>query len=103
MFHIVFDFDGTLADTLELGLNVYNRLPRNMTVSLSVKGAGELFRTKRPRELFEAHVISRLKLLTLVMRIRKEINRHVPEMKLFRQHGKGSYAISAKQVSGWVF
>lgn len=83
MFHIVFDFDGTLADTLELGLNVYNRIAPEYDCQPVGEGEQELFRTKRPQELFEAYGISRLKLLTLVMRIRKEINRHVPEMKLF--------------------
>ena len=83
MFHIVFDFDGTLADTLELGLNVYNRIAPEYDCQPVSEGEQELFRTKRPQELLEAYGISRLKLLTLVMRIRKEINRHVPEMKLF--------------------
>lgn len=83
MFHIVFDFDGTLADTLELGLNVYNRIAPKYDCQPVSEGEQELFRTKRPQELFEAYGISRLKLLTLVMRIRKEMNRHVPEMKLF--------------------
>jgi len=81
--YIIFDFDGTIADTLELGLSVYNRIaPEYNCLPVGV-GERELFRTKKPQELLETYGISKLKLLTLTLRIRKEMNRHVPEMKLF--------------------
>lgn len=81
--YIVFDFDGTIADSLELGLSVYNRIAPEyncMPVGLEER---ELFRTKKPQELLEIYGISKLKLLALTLRIRKELNRHLPEMRLF--------------------
>jgi len=81
--YIIFDFDGTIADTLELGLSVYNRIAPEYNCLLVGVGERELFRTKKPQELLETYGISKLKLLTLTLRIRKEMNRHIPELKLF--------------------
>jgi HAD superfamily hydrolase (TIGR01549 family) len=81
--YIILDFDGTIADTLELGLGIYNRIAPEYHFSQAGEEERELFRTKKPQELIEAYGISRLKLLTLMLRVRKEMRRHVSEMKLF--------------------
>ena len=82
-FYIIFDFDGTIADTLELGMEVFNRIaPEYNCLPIGPKER-ELFRTTKPQELLEAYGISRLKLLTLTLRMRKEMKRHVPDMTLF--------------------
>lgn len=91
--YIVFDFDGTIADTLELGLNVYNRIAPEYDCLPVGAGERELFRTKKPQELLRTYGISKLKLLTLTLRIRKEMSRHVPEMKLFDKMGKALHEI----------
>jgi phosphoglycolate phosphatase len=81
--YIILDFDGTIADTLELGLGIYNRIAPEYHFKQAGEEERELFRTKKPQELIEAYGISRLKLLTLMLRVRKEMRRHVSEMKLF--------------------
>jgi phosphoglycolate phosphatase len=93
--YIIFDFDGTIADTLELGLAVYNRISPEYDCLPVGDGERELFRTKKPQELLETYGISKLKLLTLTLRIRKEMNRHVPEMKLFDNMEKALREIRA--------
>lgn len=80
---IILDFDGTIADTLELGLEIYNRIAPEYNCSPVGPEESELFRIKKPQELLEAHGITRLKLLTLMFRIRKEMRKHVSEMKPF--------------------
>jgi len=87
-FYIIFDFDGTIADTLELGLAVYNRIAPEYNCLPVGEGDRELFRTTKPQELLRTYGISKMKLLTLTLRIRKEMNRHVPEMKLFNNMEK---------------
>jgi phosphoglycolate phosphatase len=93
--YIVFDFDGTIADTLELGLAVYNRIAPEYDCKPVRDGERELFRTKKPQELLRTYGISKLKLLTLTLRIRKEMSRHIPEMKLYDNMGKALREIRA--------
>ena len=81
--YIIFDFDGTIADTLELGMGVFNRIAPEYNCLPIGPEERELFRTTKPQELLEAYGISRLKLLTLTLRMRKEMKKHVSEMNLF--------------------
>jgi len=79
--HVILDFDGTIADTLELTIDIYNRIAPEYNYSLFGETEREFFRTKKPQELIKTYGISKLKLLTLVLRIRKELSRHVAEIK----------------------
>lgn len=81
--YLIFDFDGTIADTLELGMEVFNRIAPEYNCLPVGPEERELFRSKRPQELLEAYGISRMKLLTLTLRMRKEMRRHIPDTKLF--------------------
>lgn len=81
--YLILDFDGTIADTLEMALAVFNRIAPEYDLQPVGDRERELFRTKKPQELIREYDISKLKLLTLTLRIRKEMSRHIPEMKLF--------------------
>jgi len=81
--YLILDFDGTIADTLEMALAVFNRVAPEYDLQPVGDRERELFRTKKPQELIRDFDISKLKLLTLTLRIRKEMSRHIPEMKLF--------------------
>ena len=81
--YLVLDFDGTIADTLQMALAVYNRIAPEYNFLPAGDEDIELFRTKKPQELLRTYGISKLKLLTLTLRIRKEMSHHIPEMKLF--------------------
>ncbi len=79
--YIIFDFDGTIADTLDMALVIYNRIaPEYNTIHAGEKER-ELIRTKKPQELLKTYGISSLKLLTMLLRIRKELKRHISEVK----------------------
>ncbi len=81
--YLILDFDGTVADTLEMALSVFNRIAPEYDLQPVGERERELFRTKKPQELIRDYDIPKLKLLTLTLRIRKEMSRHIPEMKLF--------------------
>lgn len=81
--YTILDFDGTIADTLEMALGVYNRISSEYGLMPIDHEDRELFRTKKPQELLKTFGISRLKMLTLTLRIRKEMTRHLPEMMPF--------------------
>jgi phosphoglycolate phosphatase len=79
--YIILDFDGTIANTLELALGIYNRIAPEYNWGHVGEAERELFRTKKPQELLKTYGISRLKLMTVLLRIRKELTRHIPEMQ----------------------
>jgi len=81
--YFILDFDGTIADTLDMALAVYNTIAPEHNFMPAGAEDVELFRTKNPHELLGIYGISKLKLLTLTLRIKKEMARHIPEMKLF--------------------
>ena len=80
-FYIILDFDGTIADTLDLALGIYNRIAPEYGCRPAGIAERELFSNRKTRELLMTFGISRLKLLTLLMRIRKEMSKHIQEMK----------------------
>lgn len=79
---LVFDFDGTLADTLDMVLTLYNRI----APSYGCKPAGEEIRHKILVEpysaLLKAYGVTSLKLAALMVRIRSEMGRQLAEVKV---------------------
>lgn len=80
-FYIILDFDGTIADTLDLALAIYNRIAPEYGCKPAGDEERELFSTRKTRELLKTFGISRLTLLKLLIRIRKEMSKHIQEMK----------------------
>jgi phosphoglycolate phosphatase-like HAD superfamily hydrolase len=80
--YIIFDFDGTIADTFDLALEIYNRIAPEYNCRPAGPDDNELLRTKKPQELLKIYGVSRLKLLALLLRVRKELSRHIPDIKL---------------------
>lgn len=80
--YIIFDFDGTIADTYELASEIYNRIAPEYNCRPAGPDDHELLRTKTTQELLKIYGVSRLKLLALLLRVRKELSKHIPEIKL---------------------
>ncbi len=81
--YTVFDFDGTIADSLELALGVFNRIAPEFGLMPIRHEDREMFRSKKPQELLKSFGVSKLKMLSLTLRIRKEMSIHLPDMKPF--------------------
>lgn len=79
---LVFDFDGTLADTLELVLNLYNKV----APAYGCQPAGEEIRERILVEPYSAllkeYGISNLKLAALMLRIRTDMGKLLAEVKV---------------------
>ncbi|MFZ2287419.1 MAG: HAD-IA family hydrolase [Bacteroidales bacterium] len=82
--YIIFDFDGTIADTFDLTLEIYNTIAPEYNCRRAGPEDLDLFRTKKPQELLKIYGVSRLKLLSLMLRIRRELNSYIPEIKFIR-------------------
>jgi phosphoglycolate phosphatase len=80
--YIIFDFDGTIADTFDLALEIYNMIAPEYNSRPAGPEDHELLRVKKPQELLKIYGVSRLKLLSLLLRVRKELNSRIHEIKL---------------------
>lgn len=80
--YIIFDFDGTLADTLDLAVNLFNGIAHEFDLKPLLAEDRELLRKKRPQELLRNFGVSKMKLATLLLRLRKEMAHTIPDMKM---------------------
>jgi phosphoglycolate phosphatase-like HAD superfamily hydrolase len=80
--YIVFDFDGTLVNTIDMALKIYDQIASDFNLKPAKHEDKELLRSKRPQELLKIYGITTSKLMLLLLRIRKELTKHLPEMDL---------------------
>jgi HAD superfamily hydrolase (TIGR01509 family) len=79
---LVFDFDGTIADSMQIVLGIYNSiLAPAYHIKPINKGEEELFRSKDPRTLLRSNGVNIFQLPILVLRAHKEINKKIKEIK----------------------
>lgn len=80
--YIILDFDGTIADTIGLALNIYNRIAPEYKCNPVKEEDRGMLRAKRPQDLLKEYGVSNLKLISILLRIRKEMINLIPEIKL---------------------
>lgn len=82
--HIIFDFDGTIADTIDMALNTFNRFSEEFNLEpLSIDDL-ELIRANRPQELLKSFGVTKIRLTSILLRLRKEMSRSVAEIILIQ-------------------
>ncbi|MEM7602998.1 MAG: HAD-IA family hydrolase [Verrucomicrobiota bacterium] len=81
---LIFDFDGTLANTLETGIGIYNELaPEYGLKSVTVDEVKEL-RKLNTRALLDQLGISRVMAVKLGAHIRKVLHRQMDQVEMIR-------------------
>jgi len=79
--YIIFDFDGTIADSIDLALNIYNKIAHEYNCkSVSVEDRKTLD-LRKSKELLKEYGITGVKLVMLLLRIRKELGKCIAELK----------------------
>lgn len=78
---VIFDFDGTLADSLHLFIDAINKFSDRFHYKKIRPEEVEMLRGKRPRQILGHLHISLFKLPFVLRRIRREINRGVAQAK----------------------
>ena len=78
---IIFDFDGTIADTLELGLDIYNKeiVPKFRVRKIKREQLSELRNTKPNKKILKEYNISYLKFLLMVFYIKSKLGQRIDE------------------------
>ncbi len=70
---IIFDFDGTLADTLSVGVSIYNKIAHQYgCTEVPLEKVDEL-RARRPQEFLRDYGVTFLKLPRILLRMRSEL------------------------------
>lgn len=84
---LVFDFDGTIADTLGAITNISNRLAPQFGIPPATEEDIQAYKNLSAEELVRHTDISLLKLLRLLRRVRKELQAEIPQLDLIPQMG----------------
>ncbi len=94
---VIFDFDGTISDTLESIINIMNELADKFGFQKIKEEEVEYLRGKRPQEILKHLGISLFKLPFVIRRARKKIKSHIailstsvdilPILKILRENG----------------
>lgn len=85
--YVVFDFDGTIADTLDFAFTIYNRIAPDYNCQQISAGEVEILRSRKPQELLKSFGLSRLRLMALILRMQKELHHHITETGMAKGMG----------------
>ncbi|MDN5204779.1 HAD-IA family hydrolase [Fulvivirgaceae bacterium BMA10] len=80
---IIFDFDGTLADTMLLGWEISNRLSHKFGYREVKREELADFRGKSTQDVIKGVGISLIKLPLVAQQFKKELNKEILNLKLF--------------------
>ena len=78
---ILFDFDGTIADTIELGVPIFNELAKKHNF-LGIKNIDEL-RNVTLREFFKNHEVPKLKFPFYFKEFLKELHKQIDKVQVY--------------------
>ncbi len=78
---IIFDFDGTIADTLDLWVDLYNNIAHEFDCNVVGKSEVKKLQTMRPQQVLDEYWVSMIKLPFLLFRLRRELKKRIIELK----------------------
>jgi len=77
---IIFDFDGTIADTFDESYDIYNEIaPKYKCKQITIKEKAVL-RDKKPQEFFEKYGITKMKSSLLLLKGRKKLSKRIKKI-----------------------
>lgn len=80
---LIFDFDGTIANTLDLLVDIYNKIYNKYgCLPVDINDKEELKKLKT-QEILKKYKISFLKIPFLLMRVRRELKKRISEVRIY--------------------
>ena len=98
--YIIFDFDGTIADTFKLGIKISNKLALRFDYRLITQDKVEYYRGRTAQEILKEAQIPFYKFPFVVKEFRKEINKIIEQLKPFKGIPEVIKALSEKYKLG---
>src|SRR3990167_6633559 len=84
---IIFDFDGTIADTEEVGVNAFNKVSRRFNLPPITEKEINQFKNLGAKPFmkifFQTHKLNPLQVPGIILRVRKEIAKNIKFAKPF--------------------
>lgn len=78
---IIFDFDGTIANTLVTFAEIYNRIAPKFNCKKVMLKDAERLRSARPQDFMKDYGVSMFKLPFLVLKARSELNKQINDIE----------------------
>ncbi|MFC1638233.1 HAD-IA family hydrolase, partial [Patescibacteria group bacterium] len=78
---IIFDFDGTIADTLAIGIEMYNKAAPFLNCKVLNEEDVEDLRCQRPQEFLKKYGVTKFKLPFLLFFARKRLCRRISQIR----------------------
>ncbi len=78
---VIFDFDGTIANTMIIGLNISNRLAKKYGYRHIEESELRSFRNKKSQEVLKSVNLGYLKLPLVANSFRKELNKEIEKLQ----------------------
>lgn len=75
--YVIFDFDGTIADTIDHALTIYNRIAPEFNCKPIREEDKKGISLQQTKEVLEEYGITKFKLFLLLLRIRKEMGKQM--------------------------
>ncbi len=79
---IIFDFDGTIADTLEVSAKIFNRNAKGFKCKPINFEEKERFRSMKTQEFFHECGIPLMKIPTIALKLKKELRKEITKIPL---------------------
>lgn len=80
--YIVFDFDGTLVDTIDMAINIFNKIAHEYNLKQIEEEDRIALTTQKPKDLMKIYEVTQLKVVLLLLRIRKEMGKNLSDLKI---------------------
>lgn len=80
--YIVFDFDGTLVDTIDMAINIFNKIAHEYNLKQIEEEDRIALTTQKPKDLMRIYEVTQLKVVLLLLRIRKEMGKNLNDLKI---------------------
>jgi len=81
---IIFDFDGTIANTLDAVVNIYNRIAPRFHCRIVQQEDRIKLQSQKPQAFLKSYGVSNFKLPFLLLRVRKELRSEIADIKLIK-------------------
>lgn len=81
---VVFDFDGTIADTIDTALKIYNNISKKYDCKPVDPQEKDFLRNKKPQEILKSYGLTLFKLPFIMMHLRKELHQQIAKVSLIK-------------------
>lgn len=78
---IIFDFDWTIADTMHLGIDLYNNIAHEYSCNTIRKNDIKKLQSMKPQQVMDDYWVNILKIPFLMIRLKKELKKRITELK----------------------